>query len=43
MTLLYEGRRLAYEQAQIKLDAARRRPEELIEELVDKLGRHSPQ
>jgi shikimate kinase len=38
MTLLYEGRRLAYEQAHIRLDAARLRPEELIEELVDKLG-----
>jgi shikimate kinase len=37
MTLLYEGRRLAYEQAHIKLDAAHLRPEELIEELVDKL------
>jgi shikimate kinase len=37
MTLLYEGRRLAYEQAHIKLDAARLRTEELIEELVDKL------
>jgi shikimate kinase len=37
MTLLYEGRRIAYQQAHIKLDAARLRPEELIEELVDKL------
>ncbi len=37
MTLLYEGRRLAYEQAHIKLDAARLRTEELIDELVDKL------
>jgi shikimate kinase len=37
MTLLYEGRRLAYEQAHIKVDAARLRTEELIEELVDKL------
>jgi len=43
MTLLYEGRRLAYEQAHIKIDAARRRPEELIEELVEKLARQSPQ
>jgi shikimate kinase len=37
MTLLYEGRRLAYEQAHIKLDAGRLRTEELLEELVDKL------
>jgi len=37
MTLLYEGRRLAYEQAHIKLDAARARPEELLDELVDRL------
>src|SRR5438132_957584 len=36
MMRLYEGRRLAYEQAHIKLDAARARPEELIEQLVDK-------
>jgi len=38
MTRLYEGRRLAYEQAQIKLDAASLRTEELIEELIDKLA-----
>jgi shikimate kinase len=37
MTLLYEGRRLAYQQAHLTLDAARLRTEELIEELVDKL------
>jgi shikimate kinase len=37
MTLLYEARRLAYQQAHIKLDASRVRTEELIEELVDKL------
>ena len=37
MTLLYEGRRLAYEQAHIKLDAARARSEELLDELVDRL------
>jgi shikimate kinase len=37
MTQLYEARRLAYEQAHIKLDAARLRPEELIEQLVDRL------
>jgi shikimate kinase len=39
MTRLYEGRRLAYEQAHIRLDAARLRPEEIIEELVDTLAR----
>src|SRR3954471_2359028 len=37
MTRLYEGRRLAYEQAHIKLDAARLQTEELIDALVDKL------
>jgi shikimate kinase len=37
MTLLYEARRLGYEQAHIKLDAARARTEELIEQLVDTL------
>src|SRR4051812_37727105 len=37
MTRLYEGRRLAYEQAHIKLEAARLRTEELLDELVDKL------
>ena len=37
MTLLYERRRLAYEQAHIKLDGARARTEELIEQLVDTL------
>jgi shikimate kinase len=41
MTRLYDARRVAYEQAHIKLDAARLRTEELIEELVDKLARHS--
>jgi shikimate kinase len=38
MTLLYETRRLAYQQAQIRLDAARARTEELVEQLVDKLA-----
>jgi shikimate kinase len=38
MTLLYQGRRQAYEQAHIKLEAARLRPEELTEELIDKLA-----
>ncbi len=37
MTLLYETRRLAYQQAQIRLDGARARTEELVEQLVDKL------
>ncbi len=37
MTLLYEGRRLAYQQAHIKLDSALLRTEALIDELVDKL------
>lgn len=37
MTLLYEGRRMAYQQAHIRLDASRARPEELVEELVDRL------
>ena len=37
MTRLYENRRLAYEQAHVKLEAARLRTEELIERLVDVL------
>jgi len=37
MALLYEGRRVAYEQAHIRLDASRARPEELVEQLVDRL------
>jgi shikimate kinase len=37
MTLLYEGRQIAYQHAHVKLDAARTRPEELIEQLLDKL------
>lgn len=37
MALLYEGRRMAYQQAHIRLDASRARPEELVEELVDRL------
>jgi shikimate kinase len=37
MTLLYEGRCLAYQQAHITLAASRARPEELIEQLVDTL------
>src|SRR4029079_14325545 len=43
MTRLYEGRRLAYGQAHIRLDAAHLRPEELIEELVDALEREPRQ
>src|SRR5436853_7072298 len=37
MTRLYDARRLAYEQAHIKLEAARLRTEELVERLVDVL------
>jgi hypothetical protein len=37
MMFLYEARRVAYQQAHIKLDASRARPEELIEQLLDKL------
>jgi shikimate kinase len=37
MMFLYETRRVAYQQAHIKLDASRARPEELIEQLLDKL------
>jgi shikimate kinase len=37
MALLYESRRLAYQQAQIRLDGTLARPEELVEELMDKL------
>ena len=37
MTRLYEGRRLAYQQAHLKLDAARAHAEELVEKLMDML------
>ena len=37
MMLLYQARRVAYQHAHIKLDASRARPEELLEQLVDKL------
>ena len=37
MTVLYETRRLAYEQAQIRLDATRARSEELVEQLIEQL------
>jgi shikimate kinase len=37
MTVLYETRRLAYEQAHIRLDATRARSEELVEQLLEQL------
>jgi shikimate kinase len=37
MALLYENRRLAYQQAHIRLDAARARSEELVDELIEQL------
>ena len=37
MALLYENRRLAYQQAQVRLDASRARPEELVEQLIEQL------
>jgi shikimate kinase len=37
MALLYENRRLAYQQAQLRLDASRARSEELVEQLIDQL------
>jgi shikimate kinase len=37
MAVLYERRRLAYEQAHIRLDATRARSEELVEQLLDQL------
>jgi shikimate kinase len=37
MALLYETRRLAYQQAQVRLDAARARAEELVDQLVEQL------
>src|SRR5688572_24678907 len=37
MALLYETRRLAYQQAQLRLDATRARSEELVEQLIDQL------
>ena len=35
MAVLYESRRLAYEQAQLHLDASRARPEELVEQIIE--------
>lgn len=37
MALLYETRRLAYQQAQIRIDASRARAEELVEQLMEQL------
>ena len=37
MVLLYESRRLAYQQAQLRLDASRARAEELVEQLLEQL------
>jgi len=37
MAMLYEGRRLAYQQAHIRLDAARAHPEELVDQLIEQL------
>lgn len=37
MALLYESRRLAYQQAQVRLDASLARTEELVEQLVEQL------
>lgn len=37
MAVLYETRRLAYEQAHIRLDATRARSEELVEQLLERL------
>jgi shikimate kinase len=35
MAMLFEARRLAYQQARIRLDAARARPEELVDQLLE--------
>jgi hypothetical protein len=37
MALLFESRRLAYQQAHIHLDASRARSEELVEQLIEQL------
>ena len=37
MAMLYETRRLAYQQAQLRLDASRARSEELVEQLIEQL------
>jgi len=35
--MLFESRRLAYQQAQVRLDASRARSEELVEQLIEQL------
>ncbi len=37
MAMLYETRRLAYQQAQVRLDASRTHSEELVEQLIEQL------
>jgi shikimate kinase len=37
IALLYETRRLAYQQAQVRLDASLSRPEELVDQLIEQL------
>jgi shikimate kinase len=37
MAMLYESRRLAYQQAQMHVDASLTRPEELAERLIEQL------
>lgn len=37
MAMLYETRRLAYQQAQLRLDASHARSEELVEQLIEQL------
>ena len=37
MAMLFESRRLAYQQAQVRLDASRARSEELVEQLIEQL------
>jgi len=37
MAILYERRRIAYEQAHIRLDASRARSEDLVEQLIERL------
>jgi shikimate kinase len=37
IAMLYETRRLAYQQAQLRLDASRARSEELVEQLIEQL------
>ena len=39
MAMLYETRRLAYQEAHLRLDASRARQEELVEQLLDRLER----